>query len=125
MPPTLTFPGIYIEEVPSGVRTITGVATSITAFVGYHTRGPGHPPTPTLFNVLVKDVSTGVVETLRNLPPSASLPALVEQQSSLVRVTGSPPTQRPDEHAAINPGEDPFDPAVPARFTAFPTTGGQ
>ena len=27
MPPTLTFPGVYIEEVPSAVRPITGVAT--------------------------------------------------------------------------------------------------
>ena len=33
-------PGVYIEEVPSGVRTITGVATSITAFVGRARRGP-------------------------------------------------------------------------------------
>lgn len=35
-----TYPGVYIEEVPSGVRTITGVATSITAFVGRARRGP-------------------------------------------------------------------------------------
>jgi len=35
MPATLTYPGVYIEEIPSGVHTITGVATSITAFVGY------------------------------------------------------------------------------------------
>ncbi|WP_414569502.1 phage tail sheath family protein [Nostoc sp. CCY 9925] len=35
-----TYPGVYIEEIPSGVRTITGVATSITAFVGYTLRGP-------------------------------------------------------------------------------------
>ncbi|MGI9102226.1 MAG: phage tail sheath family protein [Terriglobales bacterium] len=34
MPITPTYPGVYIEEVPSGVHTITGVATSITAFVG-------------------------------------------------------------------------------------------
>jgi uncharacterized protein len=40
MPQTLTFPGVYIEEVPSGVRPITGVATSITAFVGRALRGP-------------------------------------------------------------------------------------
>ena len=40
MPPTLTFPGVYIEEVPSGVRPITGVATSITAFIGRALRGP-------------------------------------------------------------------------------------
>lgn len=40
MPVTPTYPGVYIEEIPSGVRTITGVATSIAAFVGYFTRGP-------------------------------------------------------------------------------------
>ncbi len=40
MPVTPTYPGIYIEEVPSGVRTITGVATSITAFIGRALRGP-------------------------------------------------------------------------------------
>jgi len=34
MPITPTYPGVYIEEIPSGVRTIIGVATSITAFVG-------------------------------------------------------------------------------------------
>src|SRR5262245_50363433 len=40
MPMTLTYPGVYIEEVPSGVRTITGVATSIAAFVGWTAKGP-------------------------------------------------------------------------------------
>ena len=40
MATTPTYPGVYIEEVPSGVRTITGVATSITAFVGRARRGP-------------------------------------------------------------------------------------
>jgi phage tail sheath protein FI len=40
MPVTPTYPGVYIEEIPSGVRTITGVATSITAFVGSAPRGP-------------------------------------------------------------------------------------
>src|SRR5215218_7148646 len=40
MPSALTYPGVYIEELPSGVRTITGVATSITAFVGRAARGP-------------------------------------------------------------------------------------
>jgi phage tail sheath protein FI len=45
MPPTLTYPGVYIEELPSGVRTITGVATSITAFVGFALRGPVNTPT--------------------------------------------------------------------------------
>lgn len=40
MPTTPTYPGVYIEEIPSGVRTITGVATSITAFVGRALMGP-------------------------------------------------------------------------------------
>jgi phage tail sheath protein FI len=40
MPATYTYPGVYIQEIPSGVRTITGVSTSNTAFVGYFTRGP-------------------------------------------------------------------------------------
>ena len=45
MPVSLTYPGVYIEEVPSGVRTITGVATSITAFLGRALRGPVNEPT--------------------------------------------------------------------------------
>jgi phage tail sheath protein FI len=217
MPSALTFPGVYIEEIPSGVRTITGVATSITGFVGFAKRGPVNTPETvqsfpefarkfgglsagstmsyavqqyflnggrdalivrvahltgagtkakkgrvsvggaggkelvleaasegewadalhvridqetkpevpgpaTLFNLSIKDTSTGAVEVLRNLPPNASLGALVEQQSSLVRVVTAP-TARPDAHAPSGPGEDPFDPAVPARFTAFPDTG--
>ncbi len=40
MPITPTYPGVYIEEIPSGVRTITGVATSIAAFVDFFQRGP-------------------------------------------------------------------------------------
>jgi phage tail sheath protein FI len=217
MPSTLTYPGVYIEEVPSGVRTIAGVATSITAFVGYARRGPVNEPTtvqsvaeftrvfgglwsrstmsyavqqyfanggrdalivrvgnfagagqarvgrvavggagnrtltlesanpgewadnlrvridhdtkdaadptPTLFNLSVKDVSTGAVEVLRNLPLGAPLGPLVAQQSSLVRAVGTLPTDRPNPHAVVPPGGDPFDPTVPARFTAFPTTG--
>ncbi|MGD8649625.1 MAG: phage tail sheath C-terminal domain-containing protein [Desulfobacterales bacterium] len=40
MPITTTYPGVYIEEVPSGVRTIVGVATSVAAFVDFFERGP-------------------------------------------------------------------------------------
>ena len=39
-----TFPGVFIEEVPSGGHTITGAATSVTAFVGYLKRGPLNTP---------------------------------------------------------------------------------
>jgi hypothetical protein len=44
MPVTPTYPGVYIEEIPSGVRTIVGVATSITAFIGRALRGPVDDP---------------------------------------------------------------------------------
>ena len=44
MPVAATYPGVYIEEIPSGVRTITGVATSITAFIGRALRGPVDDP---------------------------------------------------------------------------------
>src|SRR6266404_1623679 len=40
MQASLTYPGGYIQKIPSGVHTITGVATSITAFVGQAARGP-------------------------------------------------------------------------------------
>ena len=40
MPITPTYPGVYVEEIPSGVRTITGVATSVTAFIGPARQGP-------------------------------------------------------------------------------------
>lgn len=44
MPVATTYPGVYIEEIPSGVRTITGVATAITAFIGRAVRGPTDEP---------------------------------------------------------------------------------
>lgn len=44
MPVSPTYPGVYIEEIPSGVRTITGVATSITAFIGRAVRGIENEP---------------------------------------------------------------------------------
>jgi phage tail sheath protein FI len=44
MPVLTTYPGVYIEEIPSGVHTITGVATSITAFLGKALRGTTDEP---------------------------------------------------------------------------------
>ncbi|MFJ8113490.1 phage tail sheath family protein [Streptomyces sp. NPDC096132] len=42
---TTSYPGVYIQELDSGVRVITGVSTSITAFVGRARRGPVDSPT--------------------------------------------------------------------------------
>ena len=40
----VSYPGVYVVEKASGVRTITGVATSITAFIGRASRGPVNDP---------------------------------------------------------------------------------
>jgi phage tail sheath protein FI len=54
MPVSPTYPGVYIQEVPSGVRSIVGVATSVAAFVDSFTRGP--------FNQAVRVFSFGDFE---------------------------------------------------------------
>lgn len=41
---TTSYPGVYIQELPSGVRPIAGVATSIAAFVDSFSRGPVGKP---------------------------------------------------------------------------------
>jgi phage tail sheath protein FI len=38
----VTYPGVYIQEVSSGVHTITGVSTSITAFIDFFKEGPSN-----------------------------------------------------------------------------------
>ena len=39
VPASPTYPGVYIQELQSPVHSITGVATSVAAFVGYTARG--------------------------------------------------------------------------------------
>jgi phage tail sheath protein FI len=46
MPITPTYPGVYVEELPSGVRTIAGVSTSVTTFIGMARRGPINKAVP-------------------------------------------------------------------------------
>lgn len=45
MPPKLTYPGLYVQEVPSGVRPIAGVSTGTALFIGASARGPLDDPT--------------------------------------------------------------------------------
>lgn len=40
MPPTVSFPGVFVEETTGGAHPIAGVDTSITAFIGRAWRGP-------------------------------------------------------------------------------------
>jgi phage tail sheath protein FI len=45
MSATYTAPGVYVVELPGGSRAISGVSTSLTAFVGRARRGPVDKPT--------------------------------------------------------------------------------
>src|SRR2546423_2508062 len=44
----VTYPGVYVQEISSGVHAISGVSTSIAAFVGMSKRGPLLEPTRVL-----------------------------------------------------------------------------
>ncbi len=44
MPVQVSYPGVYIEELPSGSHTITGVPTAVTAFIGRAPKGPVDDP---------------------------------------------------------------------------------
>ncbi len=44
MPARITYPGVYVEEVPGGFRAIVGVETSRALFIGHAARGPLHRP---------------------------------------------------------------------------------
>ncbi|SFS96599.1 phage tail sheath family protein [Saccharopolyspora flava] len=44
MPTITSYPGVYVEEIPSNARTITTVTTSVTAFVGHTKWGPLNTP---------------------------------------------------------------------------------
>lgn len=41
--PEYLHPGVYLEEIPSGVKPIEGVSTSIAAFIGPTVSGPDEP----------------------------------------------------------------------------------
>jgi hypothetical protein len=45
MPTTPSYPGVYIEEIPSGVRIIMGVSTAVALFIGRTKQGPMKKPT--------------------------------------------------------------------------------
>ena len=42
--PSYLHPGVYVEEIPSGVKPIEGVGTSTAAFIGFTTKGAVEKP---------------------------------------------------------------------------------
>ncbi|HEU4778498.1 MAG TPA: phage tail sheath subtilisin-like domain-containing protein [Steroidobacteraceae bacterium] len=120
MPAALTYPGVYIEEIPSGVRTIVGVATSITAFFGRAPLGPVNEPTTINsygdferafgglnvdypLSYAVRDFylnggSQALVVRLYRKPAAAVAPAVTPEDTATVKVDGL-------TLAAASPGE--------------------
>jgi hypothetical protein len=96
----LTYPGVYVEELPSGVHTITGVATSIAAFIGWAPQGPvdqavlveSWPEFQSQFGGLYPDVYLGyaVNEFFANGGTQAYIVRLV-WDGTLPTVTSPPP----------------------------------
>lgn len=66
---SVSYPGIYTLEVPSGVRSISGVSTSIAAFIGMAKRGPVGQPRRVL----------GLQDYERIYSPDTSLGEMTEQ----------------------------------------------
>jgi phage tail sheath protein FI len=68
MPVIPTYPGVYVQEVPSGVRTIVGVSTSVCLFMGRTAKGALFEPVEILSytdftNVFGSDETAGQLTT--------------------------------------------------------------
>jgi uncharacterized protein len=44
VPTQISYPGVYVEEIDSGVHSIEGVSTSTTGFIGVTRKGPFTTP---------------------------------------------------------------------------------
>jgi len=113
MPTAYTYPGVYVEELPSSVRSIIGVGTSITAFVGRALKGPTDKATlihsfadyTRIFGGLwtKSNMSYAVYQYFQNGGVDAIIVRVVATKNSNAK---TPPTE----------------PAMPATFTLHYTT---
>jgi phage tail sheath protein FI len=102
----MTYPGVYIQELENTVRTITGVSTSITAFVGRAWRGPVDEPTM-LFSFADYEREFG------GLWSDSTMSYAVHQffqnggsQALVVRVVAQPPAEQTDADSGTEAGEE-------------------
>jgi phage tail sheath protein FI len=124
MPAALTYPGVYVEEIPSGVRTITGVATSITAFIGRAVRGPVNRATvvnsfgdfEARFGSLSNDSALGFA--VRDFFLNGGAQAIIVRlyHANTANLPGSNPPAPPATNRAISVGALPFVAASPGRW---------
>jgi len=87
-------------------------ASGLRARIDHNVSGGGGA----LFNLSVRDGSTGAVEVFRNLSVAADSPRRVDlvlaNDSLLVRAFGALPGARPQDSGAVPLGGDPFSPAL-------------
>ncbi|MGW2253962.1 phage tail sheath subtilisin-like domain-containing protein [Kitasatospora sp. NPDC001660] len=113
MPVNITYPGVYIEEVPSSVRTITGVPTSIAAFVGYAPRGRVDDPVhitswadyQAIFGGLHADspMSYAVYQFYANGGSEAEIVRIIGDMPPLTLPIGDKPTAGADTRPTLEP----------------------
>jgi len=109
----VSYPGVYVQEVPSGARTITGVSTAIAAFVGVTRRGPLLKPTTVLgfteyARIFGSDVSKGeLTDQVRQFFLNGG------QQAVIVRIG-----KNTDEAFVSLPNEDGGTPDLAIKLTA-------
>jgi hypothetical protein len=131
MPATLSYPGIYIEELPSSSHTITAAPTSITVFIGYT-----HPWKTTTFARAVRISSFSNYErAFGGLFASGvfdndlaySVNQFFLNGGSDAYIFGLEPEYLDASGNALSSGTDPSDPffpTAPARPVATVSTGG-
>ena len=104
--PTLTYPGVYIEEISSGVRPIEAASTSTAAFVGLAEMGPAEATRVTSWTEFQRYYG-GVHH--RRLPGPQRVPVLQQRRPPVLHRPGrpartrSPPRDRArtGRHAAV------------------------
>jgi phage tail sheath protein FI len=112
----VSYPGVYIREVSSGVRTITGVSTSIAAIIGMATRGPVNSPQRVLgfvdydrifgSDTAIGEMTDQVRQFFQNGGQQAFIVRVAHGASPTTVVVGGPAPAFPFTLTAISAGGD-------------------
>ncbi|HEY2064157.1 MAG TPA: hypothetical protein VGH57_37665, partial [Amycolatopsis sp.] len=121
MPITPTYPGVYIDELPSAVRTIVGVPTSTAAFLGTAPRGAVDKP---VHITSWEDYA----QEFGGLDAATDMTYAVYQfyanggsEAEIVRVVRKPPPEASKQDAATT---DPAPTVTPAAAATIALPGG-
>lgn len=110
MPDAFSYPGLYVQELPSGVHTVVGVSTSATAFVDSFARGPLDTAVQVTSFADFERHFGGLSATSEGSYSVAQFFANGGGVAWIVRVAGAPPVTDP-----------PTPPASPAKKQLAPT----